>query len=258
MISIAPEAVTPAMVALFDRGGPTMPRALNVLAGAARGQILVDDPARPAWAAVREDTYGTLYLGGQVGAPLLGALVDELRKIGDVGIGCWPDSPLSAMLPSGPQYDGWTLFFPARSPAIPLEPLAGAIPSGYSLTWRDARWLARSPDADDILRTFGSAELALRHTRGVVLHRGEELACEAATGAPTLGRIEVGVTTDQGHRQRGLATVACAALIMGCEAEGLSTWWDCAAQNVASARLARRLGYTGERQYRYVWWPKHE
>lgn len=257
MILITPEQVSPSVVALFDRGGPTMPRALAVLAGVARGQILVDDPARPAWAAAREGTYGTLYLGGRVDAPLLAALVDRLRQIGDVGIGCWPDSPLCAMLPPEAQYDGRTLFFPSRSPDVPLAPLIDALPPGYALAPRDARWLALSLDIDDTLRTFGSAELALRHSRGVVAHMGEELACEAATGPAAHGRIEMGVITHEGHRRRGLATAACAALIAECEAEGLSTWWDCAAQNEASARLARRLGYAGEREYRYVWWPKH-
>jgi RimJ/RimL family protein N-acetyltransferase len=36
----------------------------------------------------------------------------------------------------------------------------------------------------------------------------------------------------------------------------MATWWDCASQNLASVRIARRLGYCGEREYRYVWWPK--
>jgi RimJ/RimL family protein N-acetyltransferase len=45
-----------------------------------------------------------------------------------------------------------------------------------------------------------------------------------------------------------------AKLIEMCEAERHSTWWDCAKQNVASANLARKLGYINEREYRYVGW----
>ncbi len=44
---------------------------------------------------------------------------------------------------------------------------------------------------------------------------------------------------------------------MACEAQGYATWWDCAKQNTPSARLARKLGYQNEQEYRYVWWAKH-
>lgn len=251
---LTPSEVTPAITALFDLSRPTMPRAFTVFDGIIRGQIVVDSPARPTWAAVRETTYGTLYLGGRIDAPTLAALLDLFCQIGDVGIGCWPDDPIGAMLPPDLQYDGRTLYFPDRSPAVALEPLMHGLPPGYTLAPRDARLLTQSFDYDDTIATFGSLEQALRHTRGMVLLRDDQVVCEAATGAPVRGRIEVGVTTHEAYRGRDLATIACAALIAACEAEGLATWWDCAAQNIASIRLARRLGYHHEREYRYCWW----
>ncbi|NJO83036.1 MAG: GNAT family N-acetyltransferase [Blastochloris sp.] len=62
------------------------------------------------------------------------------------------------------------------------------------------------------------------------------------------------MTTVAAHRGRGLATLACAALIGMCEAEGLAPWWDCAAHNMASVRLAWRLGFGAAQPYRYCWW----
>jgi RimJ/RimL family protein N-acetyltransferase len=35
---------------------------------------------------------------------------------------------------------------------------------------------------------------------------------------------------------------------------GQQTWWNCAKQNVASAALARKLGYRTEREYRVLAW----
>ena len=93
-------------------------------------------------------------------------------------------------------------------------------------------------------------------TRGVVVLEDDIVVCEAGTGVATHGRIEVGITTAKGHRQRGLATTACAKLIEICEAQGYATWWDCAKQNDASVRLARKLGYENEREYRYRLWNK--
>lgn len=94
----------------------------------------------------------------------------------------------------------------------------------------------------------------MRLTFGVALLHDGVVVCEAATGAATHGQIEVDVTTAEAYRQRGFATMACAKLIQLCERQGYATWWDCAKQNTASARLARKLGYQNEREYHYVWW----
>jgi RimJ/RimL family protein N-acetyltransferase len=256
MITLTSADVTQEILARFDREQPTMPRALAVLAGITRGEILADDPVRPTWAAVRESNYGTLYLGGRITAPLVAALVERLREHGDVGIGCWPESPLAAVLPPNPQYDGRTLYFPTRSTEAALAPFLGSLPPGYTLVLRDKQLFARSFDAADTLAAFGTMEQVMRHTRGVMILHGDRVVCEAATGAPVEGRIEVGVTTDEQHRGKGLATAACAALIAACEAEGLATWWDCGVQNEPSIRLARRLGFRAGREYRYLLWPK--
>lgn len=256
MISLSPEAVTPALVALFDLRHPTVGRALTVLAGVSQGEILADDAAAPRWAAVREATYGTMYLGGQVDGVLVAELLERLRQSGDVGIGCWPDDPLATVPLAEPQYDGRTLFFPVRSPEVALAPLFQALPPGYMLVPRDERLFAQSPDYADTLVTFGSLEAVMRLSRGMVILHDNQIVAEASTGAPAYRQIEVGVTTHEHYRQRGLATVACAALISACEAEGLATWWDCAAQNLASVRLAGRLGYGSGREYRYRWWQR--
>ena len=100
LFPITDEQVTPDVLALFDITKPTMPRALNVLEGLNRGQILIDDPAQPTTAVVRDAMYGTLYFGGNMMGDLLATVVLYFRKIGEVGIGCWLDEPLNDMLPT--------------------------------------------------------------------------------------------------------------------------------------------------------------
>lgn len=252
MIPIDSHRVTPQILSLFDLSKPMMPRAFNVLEGLNRGQILVDDLTTPTWAVVREAIYGTLYIGGQFDAPLLASLIGHFRNIGDLGIGCWLDDPLNDLLLSRPDYDGRTLYFTERSLSSQKQPVQ--IPNGYILAARDRRYLTESFDYENTLQAFGTEENILQHTLGVVvLHEGR-IVCEAATGAPTHGRIEVGVTTAEAHRRRGLAEAACARLIQMCEAEGYATWWDCAKQNIPSIRLAQKLGYINEREYRFMWW----
>ena len=254
--AITYEQVTPEILALFDITRPTMPRAFNVLEGLNRGQILVDYPSQPTSAVVRDGMYGTLYFGGTMSAVLLASLVQNFRRIGEVGIGCWLDDPLNKMIPPDFDYDGRTYYFTERS--SPEDRRSFELPAGYRLLPRDEHLFPRSFDYQSTLDMFGTVENVLKHTLGVVILQGNTLVCEAATGPPTRGMIEVGVTTAEPYRGQGFATLACARLIEMCEEQGNRTWWDCAKQNTPSVRLARKLGYRDEPEYRYVWWAKNE
>jgi len=251
--TIAPQQVTIEILELFDLSRPTMPRAFNVLEGITRGQILVEDYASSSWAVVREATYGTLYFGGQITASLVVEIVEYFRKVGEVGIGCWLTDPLNAMIPAGADYDGGTLYFTERAPR---HELTSSLPSGYRLVPRDEHLLSKSFDYASTLDAFGSLENVLKYTTAMLILYEQALVCEAATGAPTRRRIEIGITTAEAYRRRGFGTIACAHLIEICEAQGYNTWWDCAKQNIPSTRLARKLGYQNEQEYRYVWWTK--
>jgi hypothetical protein len=256
MFTIGQQEVTPEILKLFDLGKPTMPRAYNILEGAANGQIVVDDRVKPHWAVVREAIYGTLYFGGQITPALIPSIFNHFFQFGGIGIGCWIDDPLNKMLPANPDYDGFTLYFRQRSLETSLETFVQQLPSGYTLVNRDEQLFKQSFDYESTLASFGSVENVMRFTLGVSLVQENLLLCEAATGAPTHGLIEVGVTTNENYLQKGFATIACARLIAKCESQGYSTWWDCAKQNTPSVRLARKLGYFNEQEYRFVWWEK--
>lgn len=254
LLSITQEQVTPEILALFDITKPTMPRAFNVLEGLNRGQILVDDPARPTTAVVRDGMYGTLYFGGNVSASLIASLVPYFREMGEVGIGCWLDDPLNSMIPSNFDYDGRTYYFTERSSLNDRSNFH--LPDGFRLHPRNEDLLRKSFDYQSTVDLFGTAENVLRHTLGVTILDGDTLVCEAATGAPAHSWIEVGVTTAEPYRGQGFATIACANLIEMCKKQGYKTWWDCAKQNTPSIRLAKKLGYQDDPEYRYVWWAK--
>jgi len=256
MLEISASKVSDHILNLFDITKPTMPRAFNVLEGVTRGQILVDDIERPTWSIVREAVYGSLYFGGRIDKSIVHSLVERFRKIGEVGIGCWLDDELNDMVLANHDYDGRTLYFTERR----IENVLADVPlsSGYTLVSRNETIFKQSFDYESTLDSFGTIENVMRQTLGIVILHEDKVVCEAATGAPTHGLIEVGVTTHDSYRQRGLATIACAKLIELCESKGYNTWWDCAKQNTPSLQLARKLGYRNEREYRYVWWQKKE
>ena len=72
-----------------------------------------------------------------------------------------------------------------------------------------------------------------------------------ASGASSFSRynegIEIEVDTAADERRKGLATIACAALILRCLDEGLYPSWD--AQNMNSVHLAEKLGYEFDHEY---------
>lgn len=69
---------------------------------------------------------------------------------------------------------------------------------------------------------------------------------------PTGRAIELAVVTHEAHRERRLATAACAFLLAHLEARGLDTRWSCYEANVRSIAVATRLGYRDPVPYRLV------
>lgn len=63
--------------------------------------------------------------------------------------------------------------------------------------------------------------------------------------------VEIGIETLPAFRRRGLARVACAAMIEDLLATGRTPVWSCREDNVGSERLAATLGYAVSRRLPY-------
>ena len=74
---------------------------------------------------------------------------------------------------------------------------------------------------------------------------------EIVSGASSYTRyregIEIEVDTVETERRKHLALIVCSALILKCLNEDLYPSWD--AQNMASVRLAEKLGYQFDHEY---------
>jgi GNAT superfamily N-acetyltransferase len=71
---------------------------------------------------------------------------------------------------------------------------------------------------------------------------GAEVASVAAAFRVSSRYASVSVDTAAPFRRRGLATLACAALLGDCLRRGLTPLWNCLASNAGSARTALKLG----------------
>jgi len=250
LIAVEPERVTSEIRGLFNAGDPAALRCFAVLDGAAAGRIFVNRVDTPLWAVVQERAFGTLYLGGAIDVGALAALVTRLLPAGDVLLGLWPGDNRWESAPT-PDYIGHVLEFTDwRDAGAGVAPL----PSGYEVCALDEGLLARGHHGEYAGAVYGNRDWALRKGFGLAILRRGEIISEAFAGPVGLGQIEIGVATTAHHRGKGFGTAVCARLLGACAARGFRPYWNCAQQNRASAALARRLGFAGERQYNLVAW----
>lgn len=232
---------------------PAGVRCLAAFEGYLRGEVVTDSADHATWAIMREHIYGTLYLAGAISEAPLANLITHYAVRGETLIGVWPSDPLPANIPP-PQYEGTVLDFTDRAGS--LSDLLHTIPESCTLHRMDADLLARSANAEDLIKTYSSfANAAEKETAFCLIH-ADTLVCEASAAPLSSTLMEVGMVTHPDHRRRGYATYLCAYLIDHCEQLGFATYWNCNAENIASAIIARKLGYQQERPYHLIaWWP---
>ncbi|MDQ2998233.1 MAG: GNAT family N-acetyltransferase [Chloroflexota bacterium] len=256
MIEIHPAQITLQLRALFDPRMPAGFRCFAVITGDAVGRVFTDDPANPTWGAVQEAAFGTLYPGGVLESFTWQRLIAKQREGGDVLVGLWPNDQRIQLLPLAPDYDGFTLDFTNRPTGAGLEEYLRDIPEGCSIRTLDRELFERSTDRDFYCTLYGSAERVLEKVHARFLMRADEICSESYAYFAGLGIIEIATSTREQYRGRGYATITCAHLIQACEAQGYQTYWNCAKQNLASAAVARKLGFRTEKEYRLLAWFK--
>jgi len=252
LTQLTPVQVTPGLRALFDPADPASLRCYAVLDGHAAGRIFTDFPARPTWGVVQEAAFGSLYLGGEVNQTALYRLIANLRQEGEVLIGLWADDPCWTLLPSMPDYSGYTLEFSQREGDQSLP----ALPSGCELRRLDQSLIKEILGRNLLIHMYGSTQAALNWGYGLCLTRDGEILCEAFAGPAANGFIEIGVETHPPHMKKGYAVLTCAHLIREMDQRGYKTYWNCAKHNQASIALAHRLGYWNEKEYHLLAWFK--
>ncbi|MDO4460328.1 MAG: GNAT family N-acetyltransferase [Clostridia bacterium] len=131
-----------------------------------------------------------------------------------------------------------------------LKAFASNIPDGYELSEINGEVYDKcfgNPVTEDFVSCFGSKENYLKLGRGVVLLKDGKIVAGASSYTRYNEGIEIEVDTEPEYRQKGLATIASAKLILNCLEEGLYPSWDAA--NMTSVRLAEKLGYEFSHEY---------
>lgn len=131
-----------------------------------------------------------------------------------------------------------------------LEKTVSGLPDGYELRKIDSHLYdlcQKDPVTNDFVSAFGSKEKYLELGRGMLILKDGKIVSGASSYTRYKEGIEIEVDTVPEERRKGLAMIACAALILNCLNEGLYPSWD--AQNMNSVHMAEKLGYEFSHEY---------
>ena len=131
-----------------------------------------------------------------------------------------------------------------------LEKMVAGLPEGYELKKIDSDiydLCVKDPVTADFVSAFGSKEKYLELGRGMVILKDGKFVSGASSYTRYKEGIEIEVDTIPSERRKGLASVACSALILACLDEGLYPSWD--AHDMNSVRLSKKFGYEFDHEY---------
>lgn len=255
MRNISSEQVTPELRNLFNPEDPQSTRCFNALAGVMRGgKIFTDDPSNPTWGVVQESYDGTVFLGGAIDKTIAASVFAHLREAGMVIVLLPDDDSRLELLPTDIHYDGRSLEFYDHSVGQGLDRILNQVPDGFELRRTDRELVLRTQWGPYDVEWWGGLDGWAQNQVGFVLMKDDEILSEASVGPAITGVREPGVITHEAHRGKGYGTIVAARLIQEIESLGERTFWNCTKQNLGSARIARRLGYRVEKEFRNMHW----
>jgi RimJ/RimL family protein N-acetyltransferase len=241
----------PALPLLFDPAVPDNPVLWAVLKGQHAGRAWVDDLRNPSQCVLRTDATLT-FMSRQIRQAFLEAALAQARRIGAVWL-VW-SSAMSSQL-CAPQADDTTtrLEFTDCDPrARELADLRGRMPDGFEIRPIDHVLLERCEWREDMAFFCGSLDNFLVNGIGLCMMQGDEIIVEAYASSLGETQAEIGAVTREAYRGRGYAPIACAHLIQVCDRRGYRAYWSCDVDNLASIRVAQKLGFRQERAYQIL------
>jgi GNAT superfamily N-acetyltransferase len=129
------------------------------------------------------------------------------------------------------------------------------VPPGYQLTPVDRDLLALTDlknhgHVAEWVGGWHSVDDFVQNGFGYCLVRGDTIASWCIADTVLEERCEMGVTTDAGHRRRGLAAVVVSAAVEQCLERGFTEiGWHCLRSNAGSVAVGRKVGFEIERAY---------
>lgn len=212
-----------------------------ILAGELHGQILADDPNRPAVVLVTDGEAS--YLAGDAGRPT------ETMALRDL-IPAWTYFfPEDNWVPRLAEI--WDNPFARMHPRLRFQltgpPVEAQLPDGFELVQLDrtsvSRYTALATFAEGAADGWRSFDRFLDTGIGYCVVHDGAVVSHCLADCVFGSRAELGVGSDEGFRRLGLARAAAAAAVAECLRRGIvDVAWHCHASNAGSIRIAAAIG----------------
>ena len=242
------------------------PEAQAVIAGNNPGWVFADDPNTPRTALVWAQGIEGFYLVGDTDSTAfleyLDGYVDRvlgprLRNLGVTWLEVsggenWDPAIENAFENRDLESSQQWVYTLRRKDQAATQPKTGG---DCRLRRIDRPLLANLPASNEALLHaklalfWGSEGAFLKAGLGYVLVCGEEIASLCFSGFVAGNTHAIDVETAASHRRRGYARAVATAFIAECVERDFQPHWDCMAENVASAQLAEKLGFTRSHTY---------
>lgn len=238
----------PALSALFDPMVPDHPALWAVLRGRHTGRALVDNVEHPTQCVLRTDAALT-YSSRQISQAFLYEAITHLQKAGPIWLIWRPAISAHIVAPQADQIVERLEFYDYDPHSAVLADLQGRLPASFELHQIDRQLIERCEWRSAMEFYCGSLDNFLSNGMGLCLMQRVEIIVEAYASSFGDAHAEIGAVTRAPYRGHDYAPIACAYLIQACEQRGYHAYWSCDADNMASIRVARKLGFRQEKAY---------
>ena len=223
---------------------------ISCLQGIMGGKIYVTDPEQPRSALAFMACFA--WYAGEPDRELI-----SFKPKGIVGM-VPPDERWEALInecwPEVAKVNRYAIKKDTKFDREKLKALAASVPAGYELRRIDEQiydMCLEDDEFQDAVEHFESKEQYFQLGRGFAVMKDDRPVSVASSYSVYREGIEIEIDTVEDERRKGLASAACAALILSCLDDGLYPSWDAA--NMDSVHLAEKLGYEYSHQYSCYW-----
>jgi len=245
------ECTNQALPELFDPEVPDNPVLWAVLNGRHSGRALVDNVLSPSQCVLRTDP-GLTFASHQVSQEFLQHALAYLRRDGELWLHGFKWSDSGSIAPRPNRISQRIEFYDYDPNDSRLEELKARLPQGFNIQRIDRDLIERCEWRDEMKFYCGSLENFLSNALGFCLMHGQEIICEAYVSSFGATYAEIGAITREYYRGKGYAPTTCTFLLQECEQRGFHGYWSCEMDNLASIRVARKLGFRREKLYQVL------
>lgn len=105
-------------------------------------------------------------------------------------------------------------------------------------------------------KVYGAKENFLKIAFGFYAIEKGKICSECEATFTVRGHTELGIITDKDKLGKGFAFAVCVRTLEEIDKRGLKAIWSCDAENLASVKLAEKLGFINPVKYNFIFFPQ--